>query len=368
MASTFSPDSIRRLVAICVGDAGGWTRPASESDWTELVRAASFHGVRPLLWGGLEERKVALPRKIRAPLAGFTAYNRYVSRILCDREEQLADSLAKAGLRHRLLKGPRTATAHYGVAGLREAGDLDLLIAPETLEGVDRALRGLGYVPWMLDEPSFGRSKEILYRSGSAEPFPVWVDVHQRLFSAAVDDPLTRVMLYEEPTPESTLVYTAAHAAAHRLARLKHLVDVHRILESGARLDWSRVRELARKTVFSRGIELAFRRVDEISPGSAHEWTTSGPPMLPRTGRMAVSLLTGSDVVSSLARGPRLRGVRGVAVTAILLQGMAARARQLRRAVSPDMVEIRQAYARTATESPLRVWWRRVTSRLWSHP
>lgn len=361
MPAVFARDTICRLVAVCMHDEADWDRPASDREWLDLVRAASFHGVRPLLWAGIEDEDP--PRDARAQLTTFARYNRFVAGLLQEQERRVTEALDATGVRYRLLKGSTVVTRCYATPAARETGDIDLLIAAGSLDRVDRALRDVGYIPWMMPEAAFGRSKELLYRIREKDPCPVWVDVHQRLFSAVTDDPLTAALLAGEQEPEASFVHVAGHAAAHRLARLKHLVDLHSLARQPDGLRWDRVRALVEGTALAPGIDLGLRWLEELAPGTATEYVRY-EPLLSRPARGMRRLLAGADVWDHLAAGPTLRGFRGIAVGMLMVRGLAPRLRQLRRSLLPDRVELRQSHGHDATEPVARIWLRRVAGKL----
>lgn len=352
---------MQRLVSLCL-DLETEAAPSSRSDWNELVAAAAFHGVRPLLWKRVHD--LDLPRAARTELAAFVAYNRFVIDALTREEERLRDELRAARIDHCLIKGTTFARRFYETAADREIGDIDLLISPGSLERTDRILAEIGYRAWMLPRARFGKSKEILYRNRTPDPCVIWVDLHQRLFSAVHEGELEARLLATSgsPDPAAELAYLAGHAAAHRLARLKYFVDLQRISVGLGVEERSRVSELVGGSPLGPGMSLALDRLE----GLTSEATGRDPAEAAKPGsvrRWLFERMAGEDAIDHLARGPKLSGIRGLALGCLMVRGLGPRLRQLGRALHPDALELRQAYARSSTEPLVWVRLRRLTAR-----
>lgn len=145
------PPELRLLVAhlrlaLGTGTAADHERSRQPADWTAWLRWVERHRVGSFLHHRLPAAaRAGLPEPVAAELRTMAVLN--VQRALARTGEllRLAAEWERAGRRVIAFKGPVLARQLYGEAGLRAAGDLDLLVAPADAAAASAALRGDGY-------------------------------------------------------------------------------------------------------------------------------------------------------------------------------------------------------------------------------
>ncbi len=199
------------------------------------------------------------------------------------------------------LKGLHLAHRLYPSPGLRDMGDIDLLVRTSDLGRADRALRGLGYVPDRDPVPGGGAwLNAVLYSRGEGLP----VHLHWRVSNASLPHGMLRIdeeEIWREArdgamAPHHLLLTLCEHALKHSYDAIVHLTD----LELAARgADWSRVAESARRWGLERAVAFGLVLLRDVmgvrSEGLRHfEVRSPGPE---------------GGVLLALARARRARGV-----------------------------------------------------------
>src|SRR5262249_34123103 len=149
----------------------------------------------------------------------------------------------------------------YGNLGLREFGDLDLLLRAADLARARRLLRTRGYRPQYPLSP--GQERAYL-RSLCQLPFVrddgVVVELHSALTPRAFHFPLSLVELWHRritlavagkpvaaPSPEDLLLILCMHGAKHLWKYLGWVCDVAEVLRAHPAVDWDVLRGQARR-------------------------------------------------------------------------------------------------------------------------
>src|SRR4051794_11293874 len=205
---------------------------------SEVVAAASYHAVLPLLWHAMD-RQTEVPAALRT-----TARDEFltlVARALRLRHlVDVADSaLTGAGVAYAIYKGPAVAR-HYPAAELRAFADVDLLLARSDLDRADAALRDAGLRGGWAGVPTdYGETTYSLGAQGT-------LDVHWHVMrepkvraAFALDisgmlDRAERAPLGDGQVcvldPVDELITVATHACFDGAYRLGWFVDVARLL------------------------------------------------------------------------------------------------------------------------------------------
>ncbi|MFT7553488.1 MAG: hypothetical protein ACI9BV_003823 [Rhodothermales bacterium] len=277
-------------------------RPASESiDWPLFCDLARAHRVSPLVVGVLSmEEFDAVPDSVRTRLGSdaraFSLKNLAATRALL----RAHAGLEKAGLDYLLLKGPAVAYRLYDDLGHRPFKDLDLWVHPSELADACRALENVGFSwPTRLDR----RGVDLGLRSGSdTHTTLTWSGVECELHSRPswrYDLPFRKawreqaeVRILETAVP--TLgdrhlgLYLPLHGSYHGWARLRWLVDLHR-LRSRLDIEWNSVHALAKRMGQSAAFEAGWLLAQEFLG-------TETPLQSEATSRRAYSIaLAGTD-------------------------------------------------------------------------
>jgi len=174
------------------------------------------------------------------------------------------------------LKGLYLAHHRYPSPGLRDMGDVDLLIRRPSLRHADTELRRLGYMPEFDPERIDGGTLNAVeyWRDGSMP-----VHLHWHVSNASLPHFMYRIDVDEVWSearggvlaPHHLLVTLCEHALKHSFAELIHLTD----LELASRgVDWALVAATARRWGLENALHFALvllRDLSEVeSPGLEH--------------------------------------------------------------------------------------------------
>jgi Uncharacterised nucleotidyltransferase len=251
-----------RLLRALPGEVTSVAASLSASEWERVPTDAERHGLSGLLVDALARstRPVGLAQgerggerhlaRLRAQARNSAAHAMKLHRLLLD---TLA-LLEPRGLEPVLMKGWGFASRYWPDPLLRPASDVDLLVEPEALPGVERAMAKLGLR--QVQDPGEDDVFEHHHHLSFHGPRGL-VELHFRLLTnfggaqlgdAAVFARCRRATLEGHAVrylaPEDELVYLAAHAAGHLFLRLSWLHDV-KLLVAKEKLDWDRVVALA---------------------------------------------------------------------------------------------------------------------------
>ena len=264
-------------VAFGTASAEGFRWPA-DVDSAAFGESLTRHRVGAFLQHRLVgDVRAALPDPVREQL---TATARRTARLALVRSAELvriARLFASAGIPFLSVKGPLLAQALYGSVGVRHAGDLDLLIAPELLAEADQTLRGAGC---RRSQPDFDLSprqrREYLQLKHEFEYFNdatgVRIEVQWRLegLAALRFEDLKRRELPGELggqtvgalPPVEHLVYLFVHGAKHGWCSLFWLLDVALALREER--DWAQLRDTAVRLGAVRALGQGVRLAEEV--------------------------------------------------------------------------------------------------------
>jgi hypothetical protein len=250
-----------RWILACVGSLGGPHAPPAPDgtlSWDRVLTIAEAEGLAPALGFVVDAAPpAAMPLAVRARLRQALTDSTAGQLILGRELDRLLEALDREALPAIPLKGPALAETLYPKPVLRPSSDLDLLVRPETVLGVDGVLHRLGYRR-LADDHSWdfdlAWDRATLYEG----PAGVRVDLHWSLLSEplyAWDEAEGRAVWERAVTvplagrgalglcPEDLLLYLTAHLAAHHgLAGLLWYWDLALLLGRWAdRLDWDAI-------------------------------------------------------------------------------------------------------------------------------
>lgn len=254
---------------------------AGKIDSDRLFELAGYHRLGPLLYTRLSEGYPdALPvpfmERLRAKAEGLYRNNLLLTAELI----RLLGLFSKNGIPALPLKGPPLAQKLYGNLALRPFADLDILVPPAYAARGSELLLTAGYKP----KRALSSSQEIAYlyfqhdRTFENHATGGYLELHWHFFSRYVAFPLDRNRFWEELDrgavggietlqlpPEEELIFLAAHGSKHHWAALGWVLDIARLIEVHAGLDWERVWSLARETGSERMVMLALRVAVEFT-------------------------------------------------------------------------------------------------------
>jgi hypothetical protein len=192
-----------------------------------------------------------------------------------------------ADIPHCLLKGLPVGQRYYGDAGLRQAGDIDLLIPPEMLDDACRLLSAAGYhASHPIDHFKPRQRRYFLFVDNQLELVSAdsgaILELHWRplqLPSTLAGLDLSRQTNRWDVAgcsipfldDEEMLLHLCAHGAKHAWYRMKWVFDLPNVLESRA-WDWPALREKARRYRCERELLLGLAVAGHLS-----DWEVPAP-------------------------------------------------------------------------------------------
>jgi microcystin-dependent protein len=212
--------------------------PGSGIDGVLLAGVAVRHGVAGMVAEAMRHAGLAVPERLaRAARGSGIAALRQAGEAL-----RLEALFAGATIPVLFLKGTTLARRAYGAIGLRDAADIDLVVAPDDVERAWRLMAEAGYVTLIprrrlttgARRAFVWAAKDSCHRH-TAHGFVV--ELHWRLSDDLADPRLPHRHLWQsvEVTSgrslatlgdEALFVYLCTHGAAHLWARLKWLADI----------------------------------------------------------------------------------------------------------------------------------------------
>ena len=172
--------------------------------------------------------------------------------------------LEKAGIPAISFKGPVLAAQYYGDIGLRQFGDLDILVSRRDVPRAKGILLSSGYRTLLCRW--FDPHCQLLHLEGKTVVELHW-ELMPRIFYVAFD--WKSLWNRAEPvsiegtdvrtlSAEDLLLFLCAHGAKHLWERLGWVCDVAQLLRARPGLDWDRLLQSARKVGAERMLLLGF--------------------------------------------------------------------------------------------------------------
>lgn len=260
-----SPEAELLLCCVQLGDSPqrtGHVNALIEEgvDWGVLLRAASGHGMLPLLYWQLDGIQSAdIPPEVLNWLRGHFHANRLRSLFLTGELLKLLSELEAHDIPALPYKGPVLAASAYGDLALREFGDLDVLVRKEDVLRAREVVASLGYQP----QHQVGGNQEAAFlRYERQYPFVrgdgSMVELHWRVvprslsfllgsenfWERAIRVPLggSRVSTF---ATEDALLILCLHGCAHFWERLGWIRDIATLIDASKSLDWERLMDRA---------------------------------------------------------------------------------------------------------------------------
>src|SRR5262245_4259142 len=115
-------------------------------DWNYLLRTASDHGLVPLLHKHLNRQvRDLVPPAVQARMKQESVENSQTVLRLTGRLLEIHKTFEENGISVASFKGALLSQLAYGEIGLRQAGDIDILVARDQVEAARGALTSIGY-------------------------------------------------------------------------------------------------------------------------------------------------------------------------------------------------------------------------------
>ena len=309
-------------------------------EWDYLRELAFNHGLIPLLTTHTSSHCADLvPPAVLNQLRDELITNRKSNLYLLKEVTQVLSSFESAGIEALAFKGPLLAQLVYEDTGMRQAGDMDVLIHPSDFHRAAEVLNELDYKM----EPQLTRAQQKSHLGFHCEiqfinedRFRV-VDLHwgitPRTFPLALtaDDFLanrTQISLggysIETLTDEDLVFYLAVHAAKHHFRKLEWMTTIAEFIRHRPALSWPTVAARARRAKAERIMALALMLVESLYGVAVPEefadlansadlketvprirtylLTNNGPPSPWQAFRFNLRFLSKKDAYRSLAR------------------------------------------------------------------
>jgi hypothetical protein len=240
-------------------------------DWSSLLAFAEDHGVLGLTSARLANSdENVLSAENRERLRAWRRAHTLFTMNLCAEMFRLFDSFAAAGIEALVTKGPVLSARCYRDPGLRQYGDLDLVVRDRDILHSTELMMNLGYEPSVPaaairakkipGEYVFRQSRRKLLVEFHTEltfryhprPLPV-----EKLFNRQVR---VRIDAHEIPalSPEDELLLICIHGAKHLWEKLGYIADVAAFV-SEQELDWERVMSAAEEVGGERMLYVGLR-------------------------------------------------------------------------------------------------------------
>jgi hypothetical protein len=262
--------ALRALLAAVHGEQRRIHAVASEvSDWAALFALARSHGVGAVALDAARRAGVALPGDVVEGHERLLLMEGMRQEALRQTLDQVVVRLAEAAIPHVALKGPVLAARIYDRADMRPSTDLDVLVAPESLEATAIALAPLGY---SLEGGARGRFfRDHHHHVHLIHPTLPLIELHQeayRGFGTAL--PAAGLLARRVPhgatwvlAPEDEWLYLAVHGASHRFERLSWLYDLELLCRAAPAIRWDVVAARAREYRVTAVVALALAFLSE---------------------------------------------------------------------------------------------------------
>ncbi|MCI0580813.1 MAG: nucleotidyltransferase family protein [Chloroflexi bacterium] len=242
-------------------------------DWENVLRLATAHGARPLLYRALRQASSeSVPPAVMAGLQEHTTNTIRRNLFLTGELVKLVSLLESHDIPAVPVKGPVLAETLYGSLALREIGDLDILIHQADRSPLKKLLLAHGYECQY--DAHYGykfvpRDRRVLIEvhwnaAGYGGPWlrKVW----QRTALFELDRLWPRLVIVpfagrrvRNLAPEDLLLVLCVHGAKHRWSLLRWIGDVAALLAVHPALYWDELLDQARQPGLDRMLFLGLR-------------------------------------------------------------------------------------------------------------
>ncbi len=254
-------------------------------DWDYLLATADRHSLIPLLHyhlSSIDSR--AVPPAVMARLEEMNRENTRFNLFLTGELLKLMTLLQDHRIEAIPFKGPTLALFAFGDIGLRQFGDLDILIKRQDFLTVRDLLVANGFTP----RPAFYSAQQAaLLRFDCSHNFAnakdVWVDVHWNIVAPYYSVKIRADRLWDHLQPvtlngrqlltlssEDLLLILCLHGFTHLWERLGWICDVASLIESEKNIDWQLLLQNATRLgsgrILSLGLHLASELLDAPVP------------------------------------------------------------------------------------------------------
>ena len=272
-------------------------------DWPRALDLAERHSVVGLVAVRLKEfGGTAIPSQISQNLRDRQREQVFFTLRVTSEMFRLFDSFAGAGLEALVTKGPVLSQRSYGDPGLRQYGDLDLIVRDKDMLRVTELMTGLGYLPRVPLAAIQAKKApgEYAFRHASTK---LLVEFHTEVTFRYHPRQLPVEKLFERQTrekidgreipalsPEDELVLICIHGGKHFWEQLSYIADVASFV-SRQRLDWGRVMAAADEVGARRMLFVGLRLAADVLDAPLREDMARVVPTDPDVTRLAKQIV-----------------------------------------------------------------------------
>jgi hypothetical protein len=245
-------------------------------DWPVFLELAEKHSVLGLAASRfLDCGEGAVPPEILRELRERYRAQTLFTLLLTAEMFRLFDRFTASGVEVLVTKGPVLSARCYGDPGLRQYGDLDLIVRDKDILRSTELMMSLGYEP-RVPLTAIQAKKipgEYVFRQSSAK---LLVEFHTELTFRYHPRPLPVEKLFKRQvrvkidahdvralSPEDELILISIHGAKHFWEQLSYIADVGAFV-SNQRLDWARVRSSAEEVGGERMLNVGLRLAADV--------------------------------------------------------------------------------------------------------
>jgi hypothetical protein len=268
-------------------------------DWAALITFAEDHGVLGLMAARLansDEKVISVENRDR--LRVWRRAHTLFTMNLTAEMFRLFDSFAAGGIEALVIKGPVLSARCYGDPGLRQYGDLDLVVRDRDILRSTELMIGIGYEP-SVPVAAIKAKKipgEYVFRQSSTK---LLVEFHTELTFRYHPRPLPLENLFKRQvrvnidtreipafSAEDELILICIHGAKHFWEKLSYIADVAALV-SNQELDWGRVKSAAEEVGGERMLYVGLRLAADVLGAPLPEKVAALVRSDPAVGRLA---------------------------------------------------------------------------------
>ena len=251
-------------------------RPRGGVQWPLFCDLAEEHSVLGLAARALlDTDPPTISTESGKALRSWQRSNALFTLLLTAEMFRLFDAFRNAGIEALVTKGPALSLRCYGDSGLRQYGDLDLVLREKDIPRVTELMLGLGYeaaVPLSAirakkipGEYNFRQKSTQLLVEFHTErtfryhprPLPIENLFRRRAFVSFDGREIPALSLEDE------LILISIHGAKHFWERLSYIADVAAFVSRQA-LDWAKVESAAAEVGAERMLDVALRLAQDV--------------------------------------------------------------------------------------------------------
>lgn len=251
---------------------------ACERDYRASLEEIGRQGVAGPIYQILKENQslTSVPAFFKEGLERQRERHSYLNLLIKNEAERIVAALDSEGIPAIVLKGLWLSRRLYGSSGVRQTGDVDLLIHKEQLEAASKILLSLGYID--VDIERHSSYHHLFGKWNPSTKMPIHVELHWHVVQTDYcrmecgplweqSQPLpSRDRIRELSIPD--LFYTLClHSAKHNMASLKHVLDIVRTIHLyGAQISYEKLLRRAREDHLYGMVVMALSVVYRLMP------------------------------------------------------------------------------------------------------